>query len=127
MYVDDHFRLAAPPVGAAEGAGVAAEGAGVTAGGAEGETAVPPVAIFGGRVYCVGDLAEKDKFERTAANAHAEGEYAALDIVRAVRGKGSLPPYVSPPRLCAISLGRYDGVVVLGVMVALRGDRSPPP
>ena len=120
LYVDDHFRLAAPPVGAAEGAGV-------TAGGAEGETAVPPVAIFGGRVYCVGDLAEKDKFERTAANAHAEGEYAALDIVRAVRGKGSLPPYVSPPRLCAISLGRYDGVVVLGVMVALRGDLSPPP
>ena len=41
--------------------------------------------VYDGRVYCVGDAAEKDKVERTAANAHAEGEYAALDIRRAVR------------------------------------------
>ena len=61
-----------------------------------------------GRVYCVGDAAEKDKVERTAANAHAEGEYAALDIRRAVRGQPPLPPYVAPPRLCAISIGKND-------------------
>ena len=59
--------------------------------------------------------------ERTAANAHAEGEYAALDILRAVDGKVGLPPFVAPPRLCAISLGKWDGVVVLGRWVALRG------
>ena len=81
--------------------------------------AVEPV--MGGRVYCCGDAAEKDKQERTAANAHAEGEYAALDILRAVRGHPLLPPFVAPPRLCAISLGRRDGVVVLGRWVALRG------
>ena len=77
--------------------------------------------VYDGRVYCVGDAAEKDKVERTAANAHAEGEYAALDIRRAVRGQPPLPPYVAPPRLCAISLGKNDGLVVLGAWVALRG------
>ena len=49
------------------------------------------------------------------------GEYAALDILRAVDGKPALPPFVAPPRLCAISLGKWDGVVVLGRWVALRG------
>ena len=76
---------------------------------------------YGGRVYCCGDAAEKDRRERTAANAHAEGEYAALDILRHVDGRTPLPPYVCPPRLCAISLGKWDGVVVLGTWVALRG------
>ena len=76
---------------------------------------------YGGRCYCVGDAAEKDKQERTAANAHAEGEYAAHDILAAVRGRPPLPPYVAPPRLTAISLGKWDGVVVLGNWVALRG------
>lgn len=49
------------------------------------------------------------------------GEYAALDILRAVNGKSPLPPYVAPPRLCAISLGKRDGVVVLGSLIVLRG------
>ena len=69
---------------------------------------------YGGRCYCCGDAAEKDKQERTAANAHAEGEYVALDILRAVQGKKPLPAFVAPPRLCAISLGARDGIVVLG-------------
>ena len=43
--------------------------------------------VYNGRVYCVGDAAEKDKNERTAANAHAEGEYAALDILRRTEGR----------------------------------------
>ena len=77
--------------------------------------------VYNGRVYCVGDAAEKDKNERTAANAHAEGEYAALDILQAVEEKPPLPEYVAPPRLCAISLGKWNGVVVLGRWVALRG------
>lgn len=83
----------------------------------------PPrlVPLYGGRVYCCGDAAEKDKKERTAANAHAEGEFAGLDVLRAVNGKPPLPAYVAPPRLCAISLGRWDGCVVLGQWVALRG------
>ena len=73
------------------------------------------------RAHAHRDAAEKDKQERTAANAHAEGEYVALDVLRAVDGKSPLPPYVLPPRLCAISLGRWDGVVVLGPWVVLRG------
>lgn len=76
---------------------------------------------YDGRVYCVGDAAEKDKQERTAANAHAEGEYAAMDILRAVDKRPPMEPFVKPLRLCAISLGRWDGVVVLGKWVALRG------
>ncbi len=81
-------------------------------------TATP---VLGGRAYCCGDAAEKDKQERTAANAHAEGEYVANDILRRVRGRAPLPPYIAPPRLCAISLGKWDGLVVLGRWVALRG------
>ena len=103
LLVDEKFRLAEPSVRRSEGEGAA----------------LAP--CFGGRVYCVGDAAEKDKQERTAANAHAEGEYAALDILRAVAEKPPLPPFVAPPRLCAISLGKRDGVVVLGRWVALRG------
>ena len=101
LYVDDKFRVCARRSGD-ESSGV-----------------LEPA--YGGRVYCVGDAAEKDKQERTAANAHAEGEYAALDVLRAVEGKPPLPAYVAPPRLCAISLGKTDGIVVLGRWVALRG------
>ena len=32
-----------------------------------------------------------------------------------------MAPYVAPPRLCAISLGMKDGLVVLGRWVAFRG------
>ena len=32
-----------------------------------------------------------------------------------------MPPFVAPPRLCAISLGKWDGLVVLGRWVAVRG------
>lgn len=78
-------------------------------------------AAYGGRVYCCGDAACKDKSERTAANAHAEGEYVALDILHAIRGKRPMRPYVKPLRLTAISLGKRDGLVVLAGWVALRG------
>ena len=76
---------------------------------------------YGGRVYCCGDAACKDKSERTAANAHAEGEYVAVDILHAIRGKRPLGKYVKPLRLTAISLGKRDGLVVLARWVALRG------
>ena len=76
---------------------------------------------YGGRVYCCGDAACKDKSERTAANAHAEGEYVAIDILHAIRHKRPSIPYVKPLRLTAISLGRLDGVIVLARWVALRG------
>ena len=56
-----------------------------------------------------------------AANAHAEGEYVALDIVHSIRGKRPLGKYVKPLRLTAISLGKRDGLVVLARWVALRG------
>lgn len=92
---------------------------GATATTNEREATLEPV--YSGRVYCCGDAAEKDKQERTAANAHAEGEFVALDVLRAVDGKPPLPAYVCPPRLCAISLGKFDGIVVLGQWVALRG------
>ena len=42
---------------------------------------------YGGRVYSCGDAVCKDKAERTAANAHAEGEYVAQAILREIRGK----------------------------------------
>ena len=45
----------------------------------------------------------------------------ALDIRRRVRGKEPMRPFVAPPRLCAISLGKWDGLVVLGRWVAVRG------
>lgn len=109
LLVDDKFRVAERREREADGDATAdAEGGGL-------------VPLYGGRVYCVGDAAEKDKQERTAANAHAEGEYAALDVLRAVDAKPPLPVYVAPPRLCAISLGKWDGIVVLGKWVALRG------
>ena len=111
LWVDDKFRLAAPLTGNDANVRIDAD--------AEGRVAL--AAVAGGRVYVVGDAAEKDKQERTAANAHAEGEYAALDILEGVRGRRPLPPFVAPPRLCAISLGKWDGLVVLGRWVALRG------
>ena len=76
---------------------------------------------YGGRVYSCGDAVCKDKAERTAANAHAEGEYVAQAIVREIRGKPPLAPYVRPLRLTAVSLGKWDGVVVLARWVAMRG------
>ncbi len=38
-----------------------------------------------------------------------------------MRGKRPLAPYVKPLRLTAVSLGKRDGIVVLGAWVALRG------
>ena len=145
LWVDERFRLCeaceayeaeaagttagktAEETGAAVAAAAAVVGDGndddddAAAAAAAASGAVQLLPAYGGRVYCCGDAAEKDRRERTAANAHAEGEYAALDILRYVKGKPPLAPYVCPPRLCAISLGRWDGVVVLGKWVALRG------
>ena len=105
MWVDSKFRVSSVPPAAADS-----------------EALDPGLqTLYGGRVYCVGDAAEKDKQERTAANAHAEGEFVALDVLRAVNGKPPLPAYVAPARLCAISLGRWDGIVVLGRWIVLRG------
>ena len=70
---------------------------------------------------CCGDAACKDKRERTAVNAHAEGEYVALDILHKVFDKRPLADYVKPLRLTAVSLGRRDGLIVLARWVALRG------
>jgi hypothetical protein len=116
LLVDGKFRLNAEGFAGEEDA-LSLIGPGAAAESREG----PLSPAFGGRVYGCGDAVEKDKAERTAANAHAEGEYVALDILRAVEGKPPLPAFVAPPRLCAISLGRKDGVVVLGAWVALRG------
>ena len=111
LRVDERFRLVTRTYDAAAMADPA--------------TAEPPATssslVYAGRCFCIGDAAEKDRMERTAANAHAEGEYVALEIRRAVAQKPPQPAYVSPPRLCAISLGRRDGIVVLGRWVALRG------
>ena len=89
------------------------------------DEAMPPTAastvVYGGRAFSVGDGCEKDKMERTAANAHAEGEYVANEIRRAVNDRPPQPPYAVPPRLTAISLGVKDGLVVLGRWVAVRG------
>jgi hypothetical protein len=52
-------------------------------------------AAYGGRVYCCGDAACKDKQERTAANAHAEGECADADRACAR----------APPASCLSGLG----------------------
>ena len=112
LRVDERFRLATPPAEQQAGREKLERAA------SELQKLTP---AYNGRVYCVGDAAEKDRRERTAANAHAEGEYAALDIIKAVEGKPPLRPYTAPPRLCAISLGKWDGVVVLGKWVALRG------
>lgn len=107
LIVDGHFRLSRPRRAARDAALEATR------------TLFEPA--YGGRVYCCGDAACKDKGERTAANAHAEGEYVALDILAEVRRKRPLAPYVRPLRLTAVSLGRRDGVVVLAGWVALRG------
>ena len=42
-------------------------------------------------------------------------------ILREIRGKPPLPAYVRPLRLTAVSLGKWDGVVVLARWVAMRG------
>lgn len=106
LIVDDRFRLSR----ARQASGSALERA---------RTVLEPA--YGGRVYCCGDAACKDKGERTAANAHAEGEYVATAIAREIRRKRPMPPYVRPLRLTAVSLGKWDGVIVLASWVALRG------
>lgn len=107
LIVDERFRLSRVRTAAREAALEATR------------TVFEPA--YGGRVYCCGDACCKDKQERTAANAHAEGEYVALDIVADARGGRPFAPYVKPPRLTAVSLGKWDGVVVLAGWVALRG------
>ena len=106
LIVDERFRLSR----ARTASGSALERA---------RTVLEPA--YGGRVYCCGDAACKDKGERTAANAHAEGEYVATAIAREIRRKRPLSPYVRPLRLTAVSLGKWDGVIVLARWVALRG------
>ena len=119
LNVDGRFRLCTRDYAAADDADARVEGDSLVV--EESSTVGAPA--YGGRAYCCGDAAEKDKQERTAANAHAEGEYVALDIRRRVSGRSEsvLPPFVAPPRLCAISLGKWDGLVVLGRWVAVRG------
>ena len=78
-------------------------------------------AVFDGRVYVVGDVADKPPAQRTAVDAAEEGEYAAACIARHARGRRPPKPYAPPPSVCAISLGKRDGVVVAGSRVLLRG------
>ncbi|KAH8064095.1 oxidoreductase [Aureococcus anophagefferens] len=54
-------------------------------------------------------------------DAAEEGEYAAACIARHARGRRPPKPYAPPPSVCAISLGKRDGVVVAGSRVLLRG------
>ena len=54
----------------------------------------------------------------------AQSRSIPRNLVRSRAGCGhglALAPPQAPPRLCAISLGSRDGVVVLGAWVALRG------
>ena len=93
-----------------------AEGNGI---GAEGGDAGN--AVFDGRVFVVGDVADKAPAQRNAVAAAEEGEYAADCIARHVKGRRPPKPYAPPPSVCAISLGKRDGVVVAGPRVLLCG------
>ena len=74
-------------------------------------------------VYAVGDCACKLPDQMLASYAHWEAEYVAKRLL--CEGDENklrrLGPYRLPPRLMAISLGPFDGVVLWGDRVVLRG------
>ena len=74
-------------------------------------------------VYAVGDCACKLPDQMLASYAHWEAEYVAKRLL--CEGSENklrrLGPYRLPPRLMAISLGPFDGVVLWGDRVVLRG------
>lgn len=75
------------------------------------------------RVYAVGDVASKPPEHMLASYAHWEAEYVATRIKYHGNAKAlaKLGAYVPPPRLMAISLGSFDGVMVWGDRVVATG------
>ena len=74
-------------------------------------------------VYAVGDCACKLPDQMLASYAHWEAEYVSKRIMcdGDARALGKLGRYRLPPRLMAISLGPFAGVVVWGDRILCRG------
>ena len=77
------------------------------------------------QVYAIGDVREKPAAEVLASYAHWEANYVAECIRCHVAARSQPKPYTPPGRMCLVSLGGSDGVLVYDDWVVLWGRGVP--